>query len=222
MRLRALLKTEWRLMYRDLSDALMPFLFLTLALMLCVFGIGGSKQELMRVAPNMLWVIILLTNLITIPHIFREDARVGMLEVYQMSLGCPMTLIVGKFCIHFLSVNLPLLLFSYPLFHLLQGDTAIWGNLLTTLLLGTPILSCYVVFAATLTLGSAHRMALGMIITLPLLTPLMMLATSLISAARLGMETTPYILFLSAYGLLSILIALWGGIWALKASPVNT
>lgn len=95
---------------------------------------------LARIAPGIIWVAALLSSLLALERLFRDDLQDGSLE-QLMLLPLPLPAVVlAKVMAHWMVTGLPLLILS-PLVAMLLGmDVYGWQVMALTLLLGTPTL----------------------------------------------------------------------------------
>lgn len=104
-------------------------------------------------APGIIWVAALLSTMLGLDKLFRDDYNDGSLEQLIAS-SYPLSLtVLGKVAAHWVITGLPLV-FMTPLFALLLNleTTALMATLLT-LLLGSPLLSFIGAIGAGLTVG---------------------------------------------------------------------
>jgi heme exporter protein CcmB len=65
---------------RSIQEALNPLVFLFLAITLFALGMGAEPAALERMAPGIIWVLVLLANLLALEGLFRRDFDDGTLE----------------------------------------------------------------------------------------------------------------------------------------------
>lgn len=121
-------------------------------------------------APGAIWVAALLSSLLVMDRLFRDDWLDGSLE--QLLLPIPLVgVVLGKVVAHWVMSGLPLLLIS-PLAALLLGMSPYsTGILMLTLLLGTPTLSFLGAVGVGLTVGLKRGGILLSLLVMPLSIP---------------------------------------------------
>jgi heme exporter protein B len=207
----ALLKRDLLLAYRRRAELLQPLVFLLVVITLFPLGIGPSPQLLASIAPGAIWIAALLASVLSLDTLFRSDYEDGTLEQLVLS-GQPLALIaLVRIVAHWLVAGLPIVLLS-PLL-------ALWMNLpdagvvvlVKSLALGTPVLSLIGAIGAALTVSLKRGGQLLSLLVFPLYVPVLILATSAVSAAVAGLPYT---------GQLGLIMA--GLIAALTLAPFAT
>ena len=79
------LKSDLRLAYRHKSSLFNPLLFFIMVAVLFAFGVGPESSVLSTLAPGVTWVAALLSSLLALDHLFREDYENGSLEQLMLS-----------------------------------------------------------------------------------------------------------------------------------------
>ena len=207
----ALLRRDFLLAYRRRAELLQPLVFLLVVVTLFPLGVGPSPQLLANIAPGVIWIAALLATVLPLDSLFRSDYEDGTLEQMVLS-GQPLALIaLARILAHWLVAGLPIVLLS-PLL-------AVWMNLpdagvpvlIKSLIIGTPVLSLIGAIGAALTVSLKRGGQLLSLLVFPLYVPLLILATSAVSAAVAGL---PY------NGQLGLILA--GMIAALTLAPFAT
>ncbi|KAA1188157.1 heme exporter protein CcmB [Pseudohalioglobus sediminis] len=183
-----------------------PLLFFAMVVALFPLGLGPAPDRLADFAPGILWIIALLSNLLTSDAVFRSDFDDGSLEQLLLS---PQPLYFSVFayvCAHWLVTGLLLALVS-PVFALMLNlPVAGIAALFFSLLLGTAVLSLVGGIGAALTVGLKRGGMLISLLILPLYMPVLIFGTAAVKAAVDGAPAGPYLAILGA--MLSLAIAL--------------
>lgn len=196
------IRRELLMAVRQRSDILNPLWFFLIVVTLFPLGIGPEPALLSRMAPGIVWVAALLSAMLSLERLFRDDFADGSLEQLMLT-PCPLPLVaLGKVSAHWLLTGLPLLLLSPLVAVLLSMDWQTWQAVALTLLLGTPVLSLLGAIGVALTVGLRRGGVLLSLLVLPLFIPVLIFATSAIDAASMG---------LAYNGQLAILAALLAG-----------
>ncbi len=149
-------------------------------------GIGPDPHQLARIAPGIVWVAALLSSLLALERLFRDDLNDGTLEQLLLSpVPLPVT-VLGKIIAHWLVTGLPLILLSPLAALLLSLDMPGWRAVALTLLLGTPTLSFLGAIGVGLTVGLRRGGVLLSLLVLPLAIPVLIFASAAIDAAGQG------------------------------------
>ena len=135
------IQRELRIAFRSGAEAVNPLWFFLIVITLFPLGIGPEPQQLARIAPGVAWVAALLSSLLALERLFRDDFIDGSLEqLLLLPTPLPVT-VLGKVIAHWLVTGLPLILLSPLAALLLSLDFNSWLAMALTLLLGTPTFS---------------------------------------------------------------------------------
>lgn len=183
-----------------------PLLFFAMVVALFPLGLGPAPGQLASFAPGILWIIALLSNLLTSDAVFRSDFDDGSLEQLLLSPQPLYLSVLAYIAAHWLITGLLLALVS-PLFALMLNlPSAAIGSLVASLLLGTAVLSLLGGIGAALTVGLKRGGMLISLLILPLYMPVLIFGSAAVKAAVTGAPVGPYLALLGA--MLSLAIAL--------------
>lgn len=190
---------ELRVAFRKGAEILNPLWFFLIVITLFPLGIGPEPQMLARIAPGIVWVAALLSSLLAMERLFRDDWQDGGLE-QLMLLPLPLPAVVlAKVLSHWVITGVPLLLLS-PLVAMLLGlNMHCWWIMALTLLLGTPTLSFLGAIGVGLTVGLRRGGVLLSLLVLPLTIPLLIFATAALDAAAMNLPVNGYLAILGAF-----------------------
>jgi heme exporter protein B len=215
---RGILGRDLLLALRNRSDVGTALLFFVIVSSLFPLGIGAEPNLLRAVAPGVIWVAALLSSLLSLGRLFAADHADGTLE--QMLLGAaPLGAVVAaKTLAHWLVSGLPLVLIA-PLIAL-QYDLPVplYGVLVISLLLGTPVLSLIGAIGAALTLGLRGGGVLLSLLVLPLYVPVLIMGAGGVEMAAAGMGAQGHLLLLAAMLVGAAAFAPWAIAAALRIS----
>ncbi|WP_342608251.1 heme exporter protein CcmB [Vibrio tritonius] len=203
----ALLFRELLIAYRRLAEVFNPLWFFVLVITLFPLSVGPDPQILQRIAPGIIWVAALLSALLSLERLFRDDFIDGSLEQLMLTpLPLPL-IVVTKIIAHWILTGLPLLLISPLLAVLLSLNVATWCAVALTLLVGTPALSFIGAIGVGLTVGLRKGGVLMSLLVLPLFIPVLIFATSAVDAAAMGMAYSGQLAILAAILVLASVLA---------------
>lgn len=209
---------ELRIAFRSGAEIINPLWFFLIVITLFPLGIGPEPQLLARIAPGVVWVAALLSSLLALERLFRDDFSDGSLEqLLLLPTPLPVT-VLGKVCAHWLITGLPLLLLSPLAALLLSLNFAGWRALALTLLLGTPVLSLLGAIGVALTVGLRRGGVLLSLLVLPLAVPVLIFASAAIDAASMGLPISGYLAILGAMLAASLCLAPFATAAALRIS----
>ncbi|EMK2346506.1 heme exporter protein CcmB [Vibrio fluvialis] len=193
-----IIRRELLIAFRRQADIFNPLWFFIIVITLFPLSIGPDPSLLSRIAPGIVWVAALLSALLSLERLFRDDYQDGSLE-QMMLMPVPLPVVViSKVLAHWLLTGVPLILISPLLAILLSLDMNTWISVVLTLLLGTPTLSFIGAIGVALTVGLQKGGVLLSLLVLPLYIPILIFATSAIDAASLGMAYNGQLAILAA------------------------
>lgn len=166
-----ILRRDLTLAFRRPGEWLQPVAFFFIVTLLFPLALDPELSHLRRLAPAALWVAALLSSVLAIDFLFREDGRDGTLEQFALSGQSFAWLLLAKTAAHWLLTGLPLAL-SAPFAAIALGAPAsAVPGVLGSLLLGSVSLSLLGAIGAGLTLGLRRGGALLSLLVLPLAVP---------------------------------------------------
>ncbi len=171
-----LIKRDIRLAFKDGDNWLLGLLFFAIFLTICAIGLGGTFSRITPLAPSLFWLAIILSALLSVTTIFGSDVQDGSLTQIRLSGVSMFALCVAK-AVTFICISiLPLLLIlPFAAYGFALNGPAITG-LCLSVIIAAPAIAAYGVFAGALTLsrGSGHYLII--LITVPLLVPIVIFA----------------------------------------------
>ncbi len=189
------LNRELRIAARSPGEWLQPLCFLLIVMTLFPLGIGPSPGLLATLAPALIWITALMAVLLSVDRLFRDDFEDGTLEQLVLSSGPVWLNSLAKVCAHWLFTGLPIVCLS-PFLCIMMNLSSQWmPKVALSLLLGTPILSLLAALGGALTVGLRQGSALLPVIIMPLMIPVLILATQAIASPASG---DAYFLWLGA------------------------
>lgn len=212
------MRRDMLLAFRARAEVFQPLLFFVLVISLFPLGVGPGPQTLQKVGPGIIWVAALLSALLGLDRLFRDDFNDGSLEQQMLSGASLSWLVLAKICSHWLVSIVPLILIS-PLLALFLNLTAdMYWALLLTLLLGTPVISLVGAIGVGLTVSVQKGGVLLSLLLLPLLVPLLIIATSAVDAAAIQLAYNGQLFLLAAMLLFSLALSPLASAYALRVS----
>jgi len=180
--LQALFARELRLVLR--GGHLMPVLaFVFICVILMPFGLGPELSLLQRLAPGLLWVIMLMAVLLSLDRMFQADFEDGGLDQLMLLPVALEGVIMAKISAHFVGILMPVLA-TMPLAGLLlniRADTVM--PMLATLLAGAPALVMLGAIGAALAVGVRRAGLLTVLIVTPLYVPVIVFGAGALARA---------------------------------------
>ncbi|VEL95919.1 heme exporter protein B [Alteromonas sp. 76-1] len=211
-------KRDMQIAFQQKAELVQPLMFLLMVVTLFPLGVSPSPETLQRIGPGVIWIAAILSSLLGMERLFRDDFIDGSLEQYTLS-GMPLPAVATvKVLAHWLVSFVPLLILSPLLAMFLNLSTDMFIALMLTLLIGTPLLSLIGAIAVGLTVGLARGGLLLALLLIPVFIPLLIFATSAVDSAALQLPYHPQLAIIGAMLLLAAAAAPFAIAYSLKVS----
>jgi heme exporter protein B len=211
-------KRDMQIAFQQKAELVQPLMFLLMVVTLFPLGVSPSPETLQRIGPGVIWIAAILSSLLGMERLFRDDFIDGSLEQYTLSgMSLPAVATV-KVLAHWLVSFVPLLILSPLLAMFLNLSTDMFIALMLTLLIGTPLLSLIGAIAVGLTVGLARGGLLLALLLIPVFIPLLIFATSAVDSAALQLPYHPQLAIIGAMLLLAAAAAPFAIAYSLKVS----
>lgn len=196
--LRALLKREMRLLWRQRGEMASALLFSLLTITLFPFTLSPEPELLQRLAPGLLNLTMVLAQLMGFERLFLADWQEGTLDLLALSQA-PLSLYAFvKTVAHWFSTCLPLLVIS-PLYMLLLHVPAnAMPAILLSLFLGSTCFALLGAGASALSLGARRAGIILPLLLIPFYCPALIFSVQLATSGLGSGEGRQAALFLSA------------------------
>lgn len=211
------------IVYRDLllamrrrSDVFTILLFFVIVVSLFPLSVGPEPAMLRAIAPGVIWVAALLASMLALGRVFALDHADGTLEQMLLAATPLGAIVAAKVLAHWLVSGLPLVLLAPVLALQFDLPQQFLGDLVLSLLLGTPALSLIGAIGAALTLGLRGGGALLALLVLPLYIPVLVVGAGALDAAAAGLGAGAHLLLLGAFLVMAGAFAPWVAAVALR------
>jgi len=211
-----IVRRDLLLAMRRRADVLTVLLFFVIVVSLFPLGVGPEPALLRTIAPGVIWVAALLASMLALGRVFALDYADGTLEQMLLSATPLGVIVAAKVFAHWLVTGLPLVLLAPALALQFDLPQEFIGELVISLLLGTPALSLIGAIGAALTLGLRGGGALLALLVLPLYIPVLIVGAGALDAAAAGLGTSAHLLLLAAFLVLAAAFAPWTAAVALR------
>lgn len=213
-----MMKRELKLSYRRKADLANPLLFFLMMVVLFPLGVTPNTEKLAVLAPGLVWVAALLSTLLSLDMMFRDDYEDGSLEQILLAAAPAELLVSAKIIAHWLMTGLPLTLFSpFLALSLAMPDRAI-PALMISLALGTLAFSLIGSVGAALTVGLRKGGLLLSLLVMPLFIPILIFGASAVASAAQMFAYQAQLAYVAAICLGALAIVPWITTMALKVS----
>ena len=211
----ALLKWDLLLVLRSRSDWLIAVIFFTIIVSLFPLGVDAQSSVLSTFAPSAIWIAALLSGLLSLERVFKDDYDNGILEQLMLSTGNIYTIVLARIFVHWCTTGLPFILLA-PLYGYALGiPTHALTDVIFGLLLGTPTLSALGALGAALTVSLRQGGMLVALLIMPFYIPLLIFGTNAIDLAASGLASNAPLAFLGAMLIIALAlvpIAIYGAL----------
>ena len=202
-----LLIRDLRLAFRSRHELANPLIFFVLVVTLFPLAVTPSEDLLRVMAPGVIWVSALLSVLLSLDRLFKQDYEDGSLDQLMLSPNPLVILVLAKVSAHWLLTGLPLVLIAPLLGLFMYVPEEALGVLVLSLLLGTPVLSLVGAIGVSLTVAVNRGGVLLSLIILPLYIPVLIFGANAVDVASDGLSVRGQMLFLGAMLALALSLA---------------
>lgn len=202
-----LLFQDLLIVYRSRLDFFNPILFFVLVVSLFPLTMGAEPNNLMHMAPGIIWIASLFSIMLSFENLFHPDFEDGSLEQLILNPNPLPLLILAKLFSHWLVSCLPLIILSVPMGIILYLSKTCLIILVITLLIGTPSLYLIGAIASALTLGLKQKGFLMVLLVVPLYIPILIFATTAVTDAGFHLPYKTQLTLLTAIFTLCISFA---------------
>ncbi len=202
-----ILQRDLRLAVRRPGEWLQPVAFFICVTLLFPLALDPAPERLRQLAPAALWIAALLSSVLAIDFLFREDGRDGTLEQFALSGQSFTGLVLAKTLTHWLLTGLPLAVAAPLAAVALGAPTAAIPGVLLALLLGSISLSLLGSIGAGLTLGLRRGGTLVSLIVLPLAIPALVFGAQATDLAIRSEPAAAPLYLLAALAVLGLTLA---------------
>ena len=206
--LKTLYKLEWRQFSRSQGQWLFPVMLFVLVIVLFTLGIDPEAERLQQMAPAVIWCAFLLSLLLALDHLWRDDYQNGVLEQMLLHSESPLQLLLHRVVIRWILSIAPLLL-SLPLaISMLQMPMTVFIPSLLALVAGSFVFWSLGASLSALTLND-RRPALMSLLLLPMAVPIVIFGSRVIKQSAMGESVSGLVLMLFGLSILSLSITPW-------------
>ena len=198
---------DLRLAFRKPSQLLQPLMFFMIVATLFPLSLTPEMSRLRDAAPGVLWIGALLSSLLALEFLFREDAVDGTLEQFALSGQSLTWMLFAKTCTHWLLTGLPLALAAPVAAGALGVSAGAMPGVVASLALGSFALSLVGAIGAGLTLGARRGGVLLSLLTLPLAVPILIFGARATELAIGGGNIAPPLYLLGSIAVLGVTLA---------------
>jgi heme exporter protein B len=198
---------DLRLAFRKPSQLVQPLMFFVIVATLFPLTLTPEMSRLRDAAPGVLWIGALLSSLLALEFLFREDALDGTLEQFALSGQSLTWMLFAKTCTHWLLTGVPLALTAPVAAVALGVSVEAMPAVVASLALGSFAMSMVGAVSAGLTLGARRGGVLLSLLTLPLAVPILIFGARATELAITGGNFGGAMYLLGAIAVLGLTLA---------------
>ncbi|MFM1885970.1 MAG: hypothetical protein RL026_1127 [Pseudomonadota bacterium] len=214
----ATVRRDLLLASRRPGEWLQPLAFFAIVTLLFPLALDAEPGRLRSLIPAVLWVAALLSSLLAVDLLFRDDGRDGTLELFALSGHSFAVLLFGKTLAHWLLTGVPLAV-AGPVAALALGAPAqSLAGIIASLVLGSVSLSLLGAIGAGLTLGVRRGGALVSLLVLPLAIPTLVFGARATALALQGDPVAGPLYLLAALAVFGLTLAPLAAAMAVRIS----
>ena len=214
----AAFQRELTIAFRQKAELVQPLVFFVLVVSLFPLGVGPTPEVLQRIGPGVIWVAAILSSLMGLERLFKDDFNSGWLEQLALTDASLSALMAIKVVVHWLVSFIPLLIISPLLALFLYLSEPMYWALLATLALGTPLISLVGAIAVALTMGLNKGGVLLALLLIPMFIPLLIFATAAIESAAMQLPYLPQLAIIGAFLLTALAVTPFAISYAVRVS----
>ena len=204
---------------RFLADPLKvinPIVFLFLAVM--VFALVVPGQGLKDYGGAVLWVVVLLTTVLSLDDLYRKGFDDGTLEQVLIHAPVPFWAVLRQLIFHWLQTGFLIVCLSPVLGSLMGVPVETLPTLALALLLGTPSLTLIGAMGSALTVGFSRGGVLLALIVLPLFVPVLIFGAGAVSEHIIGAAVSAQLSWLLFISMVALTVGPFATLAGLKIS----
>ena len=213
--IRALLIRELRLASRNAAGTGLTLAFMALFVVLCGLALGGAAPDL---GPGLLWLAATLSALLGLDRLYQPDQASGALAQMHIAGASGSTIALSKALAFALTALLPLILIVPLLAPLMGLGASATTGVVVSLIVGLPALTAYASFTAALLAGERGGGVLGVLLTAPLLIPVLVFGIEAAQAWPVAGFSAVEIRILAGLSLIGVAVGGAGTVAAIAAN----
>ena len=177
-------KKDITLQLRNFRDIITLITFFIISVLIFIFAIGPDQEKLNSIGIAIFWTLLILACSITINKSLEDDYVDGTLGIYQFS-GISFEIIaIIKILTSWISYQLPFIIIIPLASIILSFPNEKIYDLVITMLISTPILTILMIIASSMMLTNRKNLMLASLIILPLSIPIIIFSVGAITSDK--------------------------------------
>ena len=180
----ALFYRELKITYRNFSDVLSILMFFLLGILIFVFSIGPKTAIFNEIGIGVIWTLILLSNNLSLRKFYQNDFNDGSIILLHMSGLSYELIVLIKIIIIWTFLQLPFFIVIPLAAILLNIELPNINLILTSFLIGSPILTSIASISGSMNLLNKRNFAIGSVIIMILSIPIIIFSVGIINSSE--------------------------------------
>ncbi len=189
---------EWTLARANKVDWFNALIFFVMCISILPITLDVQQLDLAHIAPSMIWIVTLLSFMLSADLWFKLDFEQGYLHQWLISPFPVFLLVIAKVFAHWFFVGGGILLATPFVAVTMNLSISEVGLILATLILGTLVMAFVCALGAALTLSLRQAGVLLVIISMPLNVPVIIYGTGLLNQFDQGLSLSGGFLILAS------------------------
>tara|TARA_Y100001970_G_scaffold224480_1_gene276679 strand:+ start:897 stop:1571 length:675 start_codon:yes stop_codon:yes gene_type:complete len=180
----ALIKREFLITFRNLSNFYSIIIFFILGIMIFVFSIGEKKEIFEQIGVGIIWTLVLLSNTLALRKFFQDDFDDNSLVIFHMSGLSYEIIALIKIIVIWVFLQLPFFIVIPLASILLSIELAKLDLILLSFVIGSIIISCITSMSGSMNLLNKKNFAIGSLIIMILSIPVIIFGVSIVNTSE--------------------------------------
>tara|TARA_B110000438_G_C15804174_1_gene646522 strand:- start:1267 stop:1941 length:675 start_codon:yes stop_codon:yes gene_type:complete len=180
----AIITRDFKITFRNFSDLISIFLFFLIGVTMFVFSIGPDNEIFNKIGIGVIWILILLSNNLSLRKFFQEDFDDGNIILFHISgLSYELISLIKIISIWFF-IQIPFFIIIPLSAILLNIDLSNIRLILISFLIGSPILTCIASISGSMNLLNKKNFSIGSLIMMILSIPVIIFSVGIINISE--------------------------------------
>ena len=177
--IKALLKREFLITYRNYSDVLSILTFFLLAIIIFVFSIGPNKEIFNEIGIGIIWTLILLSNTLSSKRFFQNDFDNNNIVLFHMSGLSYEMIVIIKIISVWLFFQIPFFIVIPIASIFLNIDFINIKTIFFSVVIGSTIITCITAISSSMNLLNKKNFTIGSLIIMIFSIPVIIFSVNL-------------------------------------------
>ena len=201
-----LLAREWQVKVQGMGQWLYSLVMFFVIVALFPLSVGSEPAMLQHLAVPIVWIATLLSLVIGMEGLFKQDHDNGTLALLVASRAPLAVWVFIKLALHWLTsaaLVAVLAIFAVPFFGMQMPEALV---LMLSVLVGSPLLLMLTAIASALTFLLKNGALLIPLIALPMQLPVLIFATGAVERFGMGMNALPILALMGAGSIIAVMV----------------